>query len=127
MLEDGLDIRKERRLKVELGSELQEIAKAAFLYVPVQEWHHDEHFPIAESAQSLLGFELPPKQLTTSITTIDQFGMHTLEAGSRRFLLTPAEITDLEGDRSRPSARTTSAAVIYSDCQHRQPALLPRG
>ncbi len=96
---EGRDLRKKVQLTLGSDPELNTVTKAAFLCVPADEWHHDEHFPIHNKDGCLMIYELLPTSQTGNITTIDQFGLNKLEAHSGRYLLAPATIV---GKEDRP-------------------------
>ncbi len=94
------DVRREIEIRLESGPQPHELTKAAVLCVPVEEWHHHEHFPIVEEGTCLMLYEVFPRS-RTSIKTVDQFGLNKLERSARRYLLAPAKIVHPQ-DHSKP-------------------------
>jgi hypothetical protein len=68
--------------------------EAAFLCVPVAQWHHDERSPIKDSQACMLVYDLRPQKCNVSVTTIDQFGLNTLEARRGKWICVPAQLVD---------------------------------
>lgn len=100
---EGRDLRKKVQLTLGSDSESNTVTKPAFLCLPTDEWHHEEHFPIQNKDGCLMIYELLPTSQTSNITTIDQFGLNKLETNSRQYVLTPATTVgeeDLPGHRS---------------------------
>ena len=91
--------------KVELtgafGPKDRTAVKAAFFCVPVEQWHHHDRFPIKDSQRCMLVYELLPQEHTSSVTTIDQFGLNNLEVRSSKWLCVPAQIVDRTSAESR--------------------------
>ena len=89
---DGPRISQQVRLTGTFGPEERTATTAVLFCVPVDEWHHDEHFPVKNSQDCMLVYELEPHEKGLSITTIDQFGLNKLEAHSSKWLCVPAEL-----------------------------------
>ena len=60
--------------------------RAILLCVPIEQWHHDEHFRVKDSEICLIVYELLPQTHGVSITTLDQFGLNTLDVDSSNWL-----------------------------------------
>ena len=60
--------------------------------MPVEELHHDKRLPVKDSQACMMVYELLPQEQEVSITTIDQFGLNTLQGRSSRWLSVPAQI-----------------------------------
>ena len=83
---DAPSINQKVKLSGTFGPAERTATKAVFLCVPVEEWHHDEHFPVKNSQDYLVVYELLPHKHTAKIATIDQFGLNELEARSSNWL-----------------------------------------
>jgi hypothetical protein len=68
--------------------------KAAFLCLPVEQWHHDEHSTLEGSEACMLVYEVQPHNCNVSVTTIDQFGLNALEARSGKWICVPAQLVE---------------------------------
>jgi hypothetical protein len=89
---DATQIRHKVELKRSFGPEERTVTNALFFCVPVEQRHHDEHFPIKDARNCILVYELLPVKHNVRITTIDQFGLNRLEAECSKWLCVPAEI-----------------------------------
>jgi hypothetical protein len=56
--------------------------------------HHDEHSRIKDSQACMLVYELRPQKCNVSVTTINQFGLNTLEARRGKWICVPAQLVD---------------------------------
>jgi hypothetical protein len=74
------------------GAEHRTASKAIFLCVPVAEAHHDEHFPVKDPQNYMLVYELLPEKHNERVTTLDQFGMNTLETQNSQWLCVPVRV-----------------------------------
>ena len=91
---DGSKIRQKVKLTGAFGPAERVAIKAALLCVPVEEWHHDEHFPIKDPQACAVVYKLLPEKCDVTVTTLDLFGMNKLEATSGKWLCVPAEIVE---------------------------------
>jgi hypothetical protein len=66
--------------------------RPAYLCLPVEEWHHDEHFPVQDARTCLIVYETEPQAAESRISTIDQFGLNELTATSRAWSCVSAEV-----------------------------------
>jgi hypothetical protein len=80
------------QLRDSLGPTDRKILRAAFLCVPVQQWHHHEHFPIEGPEGCFVVYELESNKLSAKVSTIDQFGLNELRVESCVWLCVPAKI-----------------------------------
>lgn len=64
----------------------------AFVCLPVEEWHHDEYFQMTNRFDCWLVYESAPKQVSTTISTLDQFGLNSLNLQSSEWLCHPARV-----------------------------------
>ncbi|PAY16974.1 hypothetical protein CKO51_24130 [Rhodopirellula sp. SM50] len=60
--------------------------KPAFVCLPVQQWHHEEHVPIKSAATVLMVYEVKAKASEGKVTTIDPFGLNGLETGQKTYV-----------------------------------------
>ena len=85
-------MRHEVTLSHSFGPEERTVTSALFFCVPVEQRHHDAHFPIKNVRHCMLVYELLPVKQSVRITTIDQFGLNRLDSQSSKWLCVPAEI-----------------------------------
>ncbi len=97
-IDDAKPIKQSVKLNGAFGPKQRTAAKAVFLCVPVEEWHHDEHFPVESPQDCLIVYELQPHQCEASVATIDQFGLNKLQAKSSNWLCLRAKIVKPGGD-----------------------------
>jgi hypothetical protein len=86
-------ISKKVKLAGTLGPEDRTATRAIFLCMPVEQWHHHEHFPIRNVQDWLIVYELVPHKHSVDITTIDQFGLNKLEVHSSNWLCLQVKAT----------------------------------
>ena len=80
------------KLTGSFGPEERVATKAVFLCVPVQQWHHDEHFAIKNPAACMLVYELIPNEVKLKVSTIDQFGLNSLAVSSTKWMCLPTQV-----------------------------------
>ena len=68
--------------------------KPAFVCLPAEEWHHDDHYPIKTDAKLLMVYETKPQTVDPEATVIDSFGLNRLTIGGQRFLYVTAKRID---------------------------------
>ncbi len=83
--------RVEIRLTNGYGTSNIAIVEAAFLCMPVEEWHHEEHFPVHDPLRWMLIYAVKPAAFKNNIVTMDSFGLHTLAATEIVWLGTPVQ------------------------------------
>jgi hypothetical protein len=74
---------------------------AAFFCIPVEEWHHHQHFPVENRATCLVVYTTETtKSADPKVTTLDQFGLHTLQLEPAAWLCVPGKEFRIEtGER----------------------------
>ena len=77
------------------------VTKAAYLCVPVEQRHHHDHFPVKSAQACLLIYEVRPHEPKISVTTMDQFGLNTLDVQSSKWLAVPVQLV-------RPASQATN-------------------
>jgi hypothetical protein len=87
---------KKVNLNGTLGPENRMATRAILLCVPIEQWHHDDHFRVKSSQDCLVVYELLPQKHSVRITTIDQFGLNELNAHSSNWLCVRATTSELE-------------------------------
>ncbi|WP_372895776.1 hypothetical protein, partial [Stieleria sp.] len=60
--------------------------KPAFVCLPVQQWHHEEHVAIKSAATVLMVYEVEAKASEGKVTTIDPFGLNVLKTGQNTYV-----------------------------------------
>ena len=74
------------------GPSGRQVVRAALLCIPVEQWHHHEHFPIQNPKDCLVVYELQPHKHDAKTSTLDQFGLNELNIESCVWLSVPAQI-----------------------------------
>lgn len=87
-------VSKTVKLNGTLGPEDRTATRAILLCVPIEQWHHDEHFRVKDSQDCLIVYELLPQKHSVSITTIDQFGLNKLDAHASNWLCVRARTSE---------------------------------
>jgi hypothetical protein len=80
------------RLTGSFGPKDRVATKAVFLCLPVEQWHHDEHFDIKNPNACMLVYELVPKEVNLKVSTIDQFGLNSLSVTSTKWVCLPTQV-----------------------------------
>jgi len=106
---EGLDIYKAYEihggvsvgLKLDIASSLGNgkatVGKPLYLCIPTEEWHHDETFPVTHKNDCFVVYEIDEQPLTSTINTIDQFGINELKSSSIRWICVRAAfLRDIE-------------------------------
>ena len=95
---DGLDHYKAYRIvdapEVEMSVQLtgsarpsqRRLGKPVYLCLPVQEWHHHEHFDASHPNDCFVVYELDSQSHSGEFNTIDQFGLNELTSQESRWL-----------------------------------------
>ncbi|MCS7470685.1 hypothetical protein NZK35_28875 [Stieleria sp. ICT_E10.1] len=60
--------------------------KPAFVCLPAQQWHHEEHVAIKSPSKVLMVYEVEAKVSEGKVTTIDPFGLNSLKTGQKTFV-----------------------------------------
>ncbi len=85
---------REIALKGALGPPKRRIVKAAYLCVPVEHWHHDDHSAIKRQDDCFVVYELEPEKVNQAFGTLDQFGLNQLKAVASGWLCVPARLVN---------------------------------
>lgn len=105
---EGLDLYKAYRVvdppKVAMDVELTEsigaasrkIGKPVFVCIPVNEWHHDEVFDVSHASDGFVVYELDKQNADGKVSTIDQFGLHSLSTKSNAWICVRAALLKTE-------------------------------
>ncbi|QEG02067.1 hypothetical protein Mal15_61500 [Stieleria maiorica] len=64
--------------------------KPAFVCVPAEEWHHEEHVPIKSASSFLMVYAVEASSVDGRVTTIDSFGLNQLTVTSKEFVAVAA-------------------------------------
>jgi hypothetical protein len=89
------------KLSGAFGPDERVLDRAAYLCVPVELWHHHDHFPIKHQEHCMLVFEMQGRPCDVNLTTLDLFGMNRLKAKSSKWICVPAEVVENPSDESR--------------------------
>ncbi|MDV6034296.1 MAG: hypothetical protein F9B45_30215 [Phycisphaera sp. RhM] len=60
--------------------------KPAFVCLPAQQWHHEEHVAIKSAETVLMVYEVGSKVSEGKVTTIDPFGLNVLKTGQKTYV-----------------------------------------
>jgi hypothetical protein len=101
---DSIPARWQVKLTGSFGTPDRVATRPVLFCVPVQQWHHDEHFPIKNPAACMLVYEQIPSEIDLKVTTLDQFGLNSLTVSSAKWICLPSEI--LTGDRANEEVDT---------------------
>ena len=82
------------RLTGNSTSESRTVGRAVYFCVPVEQWHHDEHFAVENGNNCLLVYELKSQEYKSTMSTLDQFGLNKLETSSSKWLCVPAQLVN---------------------------------
>lgn len=79
-----------------LGRASASIEKAAFLCLPAEEWHHDEHMEVSHRLNCFVVFELSSQKPSQEmkVSTLDQFGLNQLQLEESRWLAVKGAILE---------------------------------
>lgn len=77
-----------------------QLKQPAFLCLPVEEWHHDDYFPATESRACWVVYLITSQDHLASISTLDQFGLNTLQLDSAEWLCIPSTKFEIISDDS---------------------------
>ena len=94
---DGEQNQRKMTLAADAQAEEVVLKRAAFLCVPVEEWHHHEHFPVKNKASCLVVYEVDAMEAAEPrITALDQFGLHSLQLDPTALLGIPVKEFQIE-------------------------------
>ena len=96
---NGRPLNRDIELTQTLGRGNRSVLQPVFFCVPVEEWHHHDHFPIKNLENCMVVYELKPSKQEGNITTIDQFGLNRLKTDSNQWLCVPATIDRATTDK----------------------------
>jgi hypothetical protein len=91
---DTIALKKELAVADSMGGPSRKILKLAFLCLPVEEHHHEEEYAINFPKRALAVYHTETEAFQSRVTTIDQFGLHSLTASGSEMLLFPCELAD---------------------------------
>ncbi len=93
--------RKELRVQGSYGKTEIMWGEPAWLCVPVEEWHHAEHFPVKDARHWMVIYAVSPQPHSQAVNTIDSFGMHSLASTDVAWLALPVEPVAPTTDRRK--------------------------
>lgn len=71
-----------------------DLSRPAFVCIPAEEWHHDEHFPVRDPLGCWVVYETTGTSGAREMATLDQFGLNRLELRESKWLCLPARMTE---------------------------------
>jgi len=64
----------------------------ALLCLPVEQWHHHDSFPVKSSESCWIAYSVAPREgEVESLSTLDQFGLNSLQLTAVKWLCVPGE------------------------------------
>jgi len=91
-----IDAPKQESSKLSLtginGQSERELLKPAFVCLPVEESHHENSYPIHSADQCIVIYLADEINVTRKLSTIDQFGLHSMNSTASRLIAIPGEI-----------------------------------
>lgn len=83
---DGTPVGIDLSLTDAMGSPNVKVGRPLYVCLPTSEWHHDETFTPSHPKDCFVVYELEGSNYEGSFSTIDQFGLNELQAGTRRWV-----------------------------------------
>lgn len=72
------------------------LRKPAYICLPVEESHHEDRYPIHSADQCIVLYQANDINVIRKLSTIDQFGLHTMNATASRLIALPGKIEAVE-------------------------------
>lgn len=80
------------RLTAINGQSERVLLKPAFVCLPVEESHHENSYPIHSADRCIVLYQAGEIEVDRKLSTIDQFGLHTMKATASRLIALTGEI-----------------------------------
>jgi hypothetical protein len=97
---DALQVEQPVQLSGCFGPKKRIATRPTFLCVPVEQWHHEEHFKIKNPKDCQLVYEAKSDSISLSITSIDQFGLNELQAAASCWIAVPVRIVKTRAEEA---------------------------
>jgi hypothetical protein len=75
---------------LDLQEESVTLQEPAYILIPAEEWHHDDHYPVKDSKSCWVVYAVEPKTSEGTLSTLDEMGLNSLELGDRKYVCLPA-------------------------------------
>ena len=93
-IKDAPRVETKVQLSGAAGPKSRQVAKPTHVCIPMQQWHHDEHFVVTDEKTCYLIFSVEPAKASMEMAAIDQFGLHGLDVKKSSMVMLPVKLLE---------------------------------